>query len=121
MNNKDRNFGLLVGGMLVLLSLVHWKSHSVVYDSLLIIGVLLLLAAIFFPPTLGTLRQLWDRIGHVLGIINTYILLTLFFFFVLTPVSLIKRALSVAKRSQPNTQNSYWQQATTENNFTNQF
>lgn len=121
MKNKNRNFGLLVGGALVVLALVHWRVHSIVYEILLIIGVLLLLAAVFFSPTLGGLRRLWDRFGHLLGIINTHILLTVFFFFVLTPVSLIKQALSFMKKSKLTTQNSYWQQATTEDNFTNQF
>jgi len=121
MKNKNRNFGLLVGGALLVLALAHWKVHSVVYETLLIIGVVLFLAAVFFPHTLGRLRRVWDRIGHVLGIINTHILLTVFFFFVLTPVSLIKRTLNFRKKSKFSTQNSYWQQSTTEDNFTNQF
>jgi len=55
----------------------------------LAIALFLMLLGLFVPKSLTNVRLLWERIGHTLGVINTYVLLTLFYFLVLTPFALI--------------------------------
>lgn len=40
---------------------------------------------------LRKLYNFWLSIGRVIGTINTYIILTIIFFFVITPIGIIKR------------------------------
>jgi hypothetical protein len=49
--------------------------------------------ALAFPPALGPLNALWMKIGHVLGWINTRIILGLVFFVIFLPAALLLRAL----------------------------
>ena len=49
--------------------------------------------ALAFPPALGPLNALWLKIGHVLGWINTRIILGVVFFVIFLPASLVMRAL----------------------------
>jgi hypothetical protein len=49
--------------------------------------------ALAFPPALGPLNALWLKIGHVLGWINTRIILGVVYFAVFLPVGLLLRAL----------------------------
>ena len=77
---------------------------------LVAIAVILLLLALVKPLWLNPLRLVWDKIGHVLGIINTYILLTLFYFVILTPLSLIMRLFGKdILKLKRNKNNTYWE------------
>ena len=49
--------------------------------------------ALAFPPALGPLNALWLKIGHVLGWINTRIILGVVFFVVFVPAALLLRIL----------------------------
>ena len=49
--------------------------------------------ALAFPPALWPLNALWMKIGHVLGWINTRIILGLVFFVIFLPAALLLRAL----------------------------
>jgi hypothetical protein len=49
--------------------------------------------ALVYPPALRPLNALWLKIGHVLGWINTRIILGVVFFVVFVPASLVLHAL----------------------------
>ena len=49
--------------------------------------------ALVYPPVLRPLNALWLKIGHVLGWINTRIILGVVFFLVFLPAGLLLRAL----------------------------
>jgi hypothetical protein len=49
--------------------------------------------ALVFPPALRPLNALWLKIGHVLGWINTRIILGVMFFVIFLPAGLLLRAL----------------------------
>jgi Saxitoxin biosynthesis operon protein SxtJ len=49
--------------------------------------------ALVFPPALRPLNALWLKIGHVLGWINTRIILGVMFFVIFFPAGLLLRAL----------------------------
>jgi hypothetical protein len=55
-----------------------------------------LLPAWFFPISLKYPHWAWMKLSHVLGWINTRILLTVFFYLFVTPIALIRRFLGKA-------------------------
>ena len=89
----NQKFGFIVGGACLLLTAWQYFAHRQLIIWLLATGVLLILCAVIVPQILNPLRLLWDRIGHVLGIINTTIILFLLYFLIITPIGLIIRLL----------------------------
>jgi hypothetical protein len=95
MNSRriNQKFGLIVGGACLLLTAWRYFAHHQLIIWLLAPGVLLILCALIIPPILNPLRLFWDWVGHVLGIINTTIILFLLYFLIITPIGLIMRLL----------------------------
>ncbi|GAB4276118.1 MAG: hypothetical protein Kow0029_17810 [Candidatus Rifleibacteriota bacterium] len=92
-NIELRNFGLMVGvifGLIALYPLV--KGHPLRAWAA-VISIALIAPAIIFPPLLDLPFRLWSTIGRALGWINTRIILTVLYFCVLFPVSVILRLL----------------------------
>lgn len=87
----NQKFGLITGGACLLISLWQYFSHHHAMIWLSAIGVLLVSCAAIIPQILNPLRLVWDRIGYVLGIINTTIILFLLYFLIITPIGLIMR------------------------------
>lgn len=88
-----RDFAWIVGGVLALLFglFFPWlKSHE---PRWWLIGVGGLLAAVgtVFPQYLGPLYRAWMKVGHVLGRVNTFILLHLVFYCIFTPMAFLLR------------------------------
>jgi hypothetical protein len=108
---QNRKFGYVVGtALLVLAAFRIFIRHQNMWWILAAIAVILLLLALVKPLWLNPLRLVWDKIGHVLGIINTYILLTLFYFVILTPLSLIMRLFGKdILKLKRNKNNTYWE------------
>jgi uncharacterized membrane protein len=93
MNNRGVNqkFGLITGGACLLIAVWQYLAHHHTITWLLGIGVLLVLCAVIIPHVLNPLRLVWDRIGTVLGTINTTIILFLLYFLIITPVGFVMR------------------------------
>lgn len=91
--NVNRKFGLITGGACLLIATWQYFVHQHAIVWLLVIGILLMLSAVIIPQILNPLRLVWDRVGHVLGVINTAIILFLLYFLIITPVGLIMRLL----------------------------
>lgn len=109
---QNRKFGYTVGiAFWVLAALRVWIKHK--YGWILPgIGSVLIMMALIVPLWLSPLKLVWDKIGHVLGIINTYILLTLFYFVILTPLSLVMRLFGKdILKLKRNKQETYWEPA----------
>lgn len=75
----------------------------------LLAALLPLALAWHLPRQLTPLAQGWLRLGHLLGQINTWLLLGVVFFVLITPLALLMRlsgrdALRLKRKSQP----SYW-------------
>ena len=94
-NTKElRNFGLLVGGIFsvigvwpMLLRGEQLRLWAVVAGSLLIIFGSLV------PTWLAPIYRGWMWVGHMLGWINTRILLGLIFYGLITPIGIVFRLL----------------------------
>jgi hypothetical protein len=91
--NVNRKFGLITSGACLFITAWQYFVHHHVITWLLAIGVLLILLAVIIPQILNPLRLVWDKIGNVLGMINTSIILFLLYFLIVTPVGLIMRLL----------------------------
>ena len=90
----ERAFGRSVGLVLLVLGAVAWwRGRVVLADVLLSIGAVLVLLALVAPALLRVPNRIWWRVAQVLGWINARIILSVFFFLVLTPVGIVMRLL----------------------------
>jgi hypothetical protein len=89
-----RSFGFTVGGIFAAIGFwpllfgtgeVRWWA--------LAISVCLLIPGALFPRSLFWIYKGWMALGHVLGQINTRIILGLVFYLVVTPIGIIRRLL----------------------------
>jgi len=88
---KDRSFGIIVGCILSGYSVYCYFHLNTFIIWLMALGTLIVLIALIIPGILYPFRVGMETIGHWMGIINTYILLTLIYFFLFTPLNLIFR------------------------------
>jgi hypothetical protein len=89
----EREFGLVVGGVLLLLSswwIYRGKFHSVSQVTLPIAALLLILG-IIFPRALVYPNRAWMALAEVLSFISTRIILAFVYFAVITPIGVVKR------------------------------
>lgn len=84
-----RKFGLTIGGLLSIIGLalilLHAK-HRAIFSGL---GFLFILLGISFPKALKWIYKLWMGFSIVLGFFSTRIILSLLFYFVLTPIKFL--------------------------------
>ena len=88
-----KNFGVLVGGITagilgLLFPLVLHRSINLWFWGA---GGLLMISGIGFPELLRPFYIVWMKVGHVLGWINTRIILGLFYFCILFPAGITMR------------------------------
>jgi len=89
----ERDFGLLVGG--VLLALGGWwfyrDKYYVLAHVLRATGALLLILGAFYPKALVVPNRLWMGMAEAMGYVMTRVILALIFFLVVTPIGLVRR------------------------------
>lgn len=86
-----RSFGLLVGSVFGILGI--WPvifRHQSPRWWLLILAAYLVTAALIAANSLYLIHKLWMRLGHVMGWINTRIILGLAFFGLVTPIGVLR-------------------------------
>ena len=89
-----RSFGFIVGGGFAIIALwptVFRNEHPRLV--ILILAGLLLLLAFLLPRGLRPAYRVWTAIGHVLGWVNTKIILSVMFYILFMPVGLVMRLL----------------------------
>ena len=87
-----RHFGLLVGTVCSIIGLWPMLAHGLpVRIWALILGALLVGFGAACPRALAPAHRGWMWIGHVLGWINTRILLTIVFYLLITPIGVVCR------------------------------
>src|SRR5881397_3046119 len=86
-----RKFGLMVGGVLLLLGFWFVFRHKPWHAWSWTPGALLLLLGILAPRVLKHIYLGWMTLAFVLGFIVSTILLTIFFYVVVTPIGLVAR------------------------------
>src|SRR5664280_1347002 len=89
---KDlRKFGLTVGTVLLVIAFFLIWKHKPSQLYFLYIGGFLVLAGFLFPSILRPLNKVWMTLAVLLGWIMTRVILSLLFYLVITPISLIAR------------------------------
>jgi len=86
-----RKFGLLVGGVCVLLGLLFLWRHPGRSPYFLWPGGILMALGVVVPRALKWVYVAWMSLAFVLGFIMAHVILTLFFFLVITPIGLAAR------------------------------
>lgn len=108
---SEREFGLVVGGVFVLLGTwwVYRGKFTTIRDVPIVLGAALVLFGALFPRVLVYPNKAWMLLAEGLSYVSTRIILAIVFFVVLTPIGLIKRAMGwdpLHRRSTP--RDTYW-------------
>jgi hypothetical protein len=89
-----RNFGLLVGGIFFLLGLwIYYRSQSPLGIVFFVIGALLLLFGLVSPNSLSQVFKIWMGLAFALGWLMSRVLLTILFYFVITPIGFVAKVV----------------------------
>jgi hypothetical protein len=86
-----RNFGLLVGGVFAALGIFFWATGKALYPWFLIPGAILILFGVIVPRGLKWVYIAWMALAFALGFVVSHVILTVFFFLVVTPIGLAAR------------------------------
>ena len=90
---REREFGLIVGGVFVLLSVwwLHRGKLSNASHLTLPLGSLLILLGLLWPRVLVWPNRGWMLLAEGLSFVTTRIILGIVFFLIVTPIGVIKR------------------------------
>jgi hypothetical protein len=105
-----RKFGLLVGGVFALLAVWCWWRGKPFSAYLLIPALPLITLGAVWPAGLRWIYIGWMSVALLLGLVVSTVLLTIFFYIVVTPVGLFARAIGkdfLSRRFEPESK-SYW-------------
>jgi hypothetical protein len=91
-NKQHRSFGLMVGGIFVAIGIWPLIRHGEdIRLWAVILGSLLVVSGLLLPGRLGPIYKAWMAVGHVLGWINTRIILGVIYYGLITPMGLVMR------------------------------
>jgi hypothetical protein len=105
-----RKFGFTVGGVFLLLSLWFLYRHKPFWPWLAAPGVVLVLCGAVHAKAIKYIFIGWMAMAFGLGLIVSTVLLTLFFYLIVTPIGLSARLLGkdfLSQKLQPSAR-SYW-------------
>ncbi len=91
----ERDFGLIVGGVLLFLS-AWWfyrGKFSPIREVTLSLGVLLVLFGLVFPRALVWPNKAWMALAEGLSFVSTRLILAFVFFVIVSPIGVVKRML----------------------------
>lgn len=88
-----RKFGLTVGGVFVAIGILFLLRHKSSYPILLGLGSTLILFGAIWPRALKWIYIAWMTLAFTLGFVMSNVILTVFFFLLVTPIGLLSRLL----------------------------
>lgn len=91
-SRKDlRKFGFTIGVVLLIIAgFLIWNQKNSGYY-FLAVGVIIFMAGLFIPSILRPLNKAWMTLAILLGWVMTRVILSLLFYLIITPISLIAR------------------------------
>ena len=109
-SNKDiRSFGITIGIILFIISAILFYYDKSSYEVIAYIGGGFIGLGIIIPALLKPIYILWMTFAVVLGWVMTRVILSLVFYFIITPISLVTRLFGEDFLSLKRTDsNSYW-------------
>lgn len=109
----QRNFGLMMATVIVLIGCVRWALHAGGPPAVLFYIALGFLAlGIAIPSVLKPVLYLWVKLAIVLNWIMTHLLLTLVWCLAITPTGIFRRffARDPLHRKWPSDEESFWEE-----------
>ena len=104
-----RKFGLLVGTIFLCLGLFPLTKGKVINHYFFVPGTVLCLLGIIYPLVLSPFHAVWMKIGHVLGRINSFLILSVIFYLIFTPTRMLLLLFSKERKFDFRTgSESYW-------------
>ena len=105
-----RKFGLLFAAICGGVALYSLYREGSVWPYAAGASLFFLLSGLFFQRVLRPIHASWMKVAHVLGWVNTRLLLGLFFYLVLTPVGLVIRLFGkdLIQQKIDRSRKSYW-------------
>ena len=86
-----RKFGLMVGGVFVAIGLLSLLRHKSSYPFFLGLGSTLIVFGAIWTRALKCIYIAWMALAFTLGFVMSNVILTLFFFLLVTPIGLLSR------------------------------
>jgi hypothetical protein len=93
-----RKFGLLVGIIFLCIGLFPLTKGKAANYYLAAPGAVLCFLGWIYPLALSPVHAAWMKIGHVLGRINTFLILSLIYYVVFTPTRLLLMLFSKERK-----------------------
>jgi len=114
LTNKElelRKFGYVVGGVFLLVAAINWKFGGGAFPYFFAIGAILVGLALLHPKSLSLVYTLWMKLALVLNTVVTTVILSVIFYFILSPTATVarilgKKFLDLSFKSSART---YWQ------------
>jgi O-antigen/teichoic acid export membrane protein len=93
-SQKLRSFGFTVGGIFALIAFwpLVFRGEYPRWWAMVVAGCLLV-PAVVFPKSLVWVYRGWMAVGHIMGWINTRIILGVVFYVIVTPIGMFRRWL----------------------------
>ena len=89
---SERRFALTLSCALLALAAVSlWRGHVWAPRVLIAVAVMLMIAAVLIPASIGPVRRGWLAFGAALSRVTTPLLMGIVYFLVLTPTGIIRR------------------------------
>ena len=107
---KLREFGLVMATAAVIIGGILLYKGKPANLYLFIMGLLFLVPAVFAPRVLAPLERAWMTFAEYMSVIMTYIILTLTYYLLVTPLGLLMRLLGkdlLEVKLEPEAQ-TYW-------------
>ncbi|MDD5136092.1 MAG: SxtJ family membrane protein [Candidatus Omnitrophica bacterium] len=92
---KDlKQFGMALAGILLALGAVNlFKGRTNWYPWFFSLSIASILLALLAPKHIKPVFTLFTKVGHVIGWVNTRIVLTIIYFLIITPMALIMKVI----------------------------
>jgi hypothetical protein len=90
-SSSDRSFGLVVAGFFIILGAYNWWHQGRWWPASIAIAAAFLAIALLRPNVLAPLNRMWTKLGLLMAMVVSPILLGLLFLVVVTPVGLLMR------------------------------
>mgnify|MGYP001219289201 FL=1 len=105
-----RKFGIVIGIILLIIGVILLWKRNIYYPILMIMGIFLFVGGLSIPIILKPIYIIWMIFATIMGWLMTRFILSLLFYGLITPISLIARLVGknfiYLKGNRIN--NSYW-------------
>ena len=98
-NEAVKKTGISVGVVLILISLLLWYLGKTSFIYFSIIGGLSVILAFIAIPVLRPFHRLWMMLALAMGFVMSRVILTVLYYFILTPIGLLAKI--VGKKFMP--------------------